>query len=111
MDQADAQFQRNASGPWTTGPPNGNAFVPFTLMFNESHPIIANTREQKPAMYLEPNTDPHVIAGYAAQHRLMSGALVEKDRAASEILNDNYGGFSLSSMRPCSRGSVKVCAK
>lgn len=108
MSQFGAVYQANKTGPWTAGPPDGNAFPALSVLANKSLSIVTRARTQKAADYLPGDIHPNVLAGFDAQRQLLIKALQDPRRAAYELLNFNYGAFSNANMRPFSRGSVKV---
>ncbi|KAK5007605.1 hypothetical protein LTR28_005081, partial [Elasticomyces elasticus] len=65
-------------------------------------------RAQTAAQYLAAEVGQTVIAGYNAQKTLLIEALLDKNRAAYEILNNNAGSLTVATMRPFSRGVVTI---
>ncbi|THY21542.1 hypothetical protein D6D01_06613 [Aureobasidium pullulans] len=108
MSQFGATYQANRTGPWTAGPPDGNAFPALSILTNRSFSIIAKAQTQKAIDYLPPDVHQNVIAGFEAQRQLLIKALQDPNRAAYELLNFNYGAFSNVNMRPFSRSTVKL---
>lgn len=108
MAEAQAQFYANRTGPWTSGPPDGDAFPPLSAITNNSTSIVSRVNKQTATQYLVNGSDPHVISGFSAQLKLLVSALRDESRAAYELLNTNYGSFSIANMRPLSRGSIKL---
>ncbi|GAB7338874.1 hypothetical protein MBLNU457_5560t1 [Dothideomycetes sp. NU457] len=108
MAAAQTQYYANRTGPWTSGPPDGDAFVSLLAMTNGSTAVIDDAQSQTAAQFLANITDPTVTAGFAAQLSLLIDALQNNSRAASELLNSNDGHFSVANMRPFSRGSVTL---
>jgi hypothetical protein len=101
-------YQANRTGPWTAGPPDGNAFPALSVLTNRSPSIITKAQTQKAMDYLPADVHPNVLAGFDAQRQLLIKALQDPKRAAYELLNFNYGVFSNVNMRPFSRGTVKA---
>lgn len=108
MKEAQEEYTVNRTGPWTAGPPDGDAFPALQYIIEGTNTIVSDARNQPGSQYLPENSDSAVIAGYAAQHKLLVSALQDETRAAYELLNFNYGAFSNAIMRPFSRGSIKV---
>jgi hypothetical protein len=108
FNQFGAIYQANRTGPWTAGPPDGNAFPALSVLTNRSLSIITKAQTQKAMDYLPADVHPNVLAGFNAQRQLLIKALQDPKRAAYELLNFNYGAFSNVNMRPFSRGTVKV---
>lgn len=111
MSQFGAVYQANKTGPWTAGPPDGNAFPALSILTNKSFSIVTRAQTQKAMDYLPGDVHPNVLAGFDAQRQLLIKALQDPRRAAYELLNFNYGAFSNVNMRPFSRGSVKVSCR
>jgi len=108
MKQAEADFYANRTGPLTSGPPDGDAFPPLLAITNGSTAIIDAANMQSAGAFLVNNSDTTVTAGFDAQHRLLVNALQNSSRAAYELLNTNYGSFSVANMRPFSRGTIML---
>jgi hypothetical protein len=108
FNQFGAVYQANRTGPWTAGPPDGNAFPALSVLTNKSLSIITKAQTQKAIDHLPADVHPNVLAGFNAQRQLLIKALQDPKRAAYELLNFNYGAFSNVNMRPFSRGTVKV---
>ena len=108
MAQSQTQYYSNRTGPWTSGPPDGDAFPALSAITNGSSSIINEAKAQIASQYLANDSDTTVVAGFDAQRKLLATALASQNRAAYELLNNNYGGFSVANMRPFSRGTVKL---
>lgn len=108
MSQFGTLYATNKTGPWTAGPPDGNAFPALSVFGNRSLSIVNNAQLQKADEHLPPDTEKSVLAGFDAQRQLLIKALKDPKRSAYELLNFNYGAFSNVNMRPFSRGTVKV---
>lgn len=108
FNQFGAIYQANKTGPWTAGPPDGNAFPALSVLTNMSLSIITKAQTQRATDWLPADVHPNVLAGFDAQRQLLITALQDPKRAAYELLNFNYGAFSNVNMRPFSRGTIKV---
>ena len=108
MTQAQIEYTNNRTGPWTSGPPDGDAFPALSHIVDSSDTIIREAQAQYVDEYLQVGSDQTVVAGYGVQHELLVNALQDETRAAYELLNFNYGAFSNANMRPFSRGTVTV---
>lgn len=108
MNACAAEYYANRSGPWTAGPPDGDAFPSLPAILNGSTTISDEAQAQNTSHYLAEGADASVMAGYEAQHKLLVTALGTPSRAAYELINTNYGGFSMATMRPFSRGTITV---
>ena len=103
---ASDMYYANRTGPYTFGPPDGNAFLSLPQFSNRSAALAADASAQGTTDYLAPGLDPTVIAGYAAQRKLLIPALADSGRGAIEFLQDDSGGTQISNMRPLTRGTV-----
>ncbi|KEQ94328.1 GMC oxidoreductase [Aureobasidium subglaciale EXF-2481] len=108
MSQFSAMYQANRTGPWTAGPPDGNAFPALSFLSNRSLSIITKAQTQKASDFLPSDVHKTVLTGFDAQRRLLVNALRDPKRAVYELLNFNYGAFSNVNVRPFSRGTVKL---
>ncbi|KAI5250271.1 hypothetical protein E4T43_00215 [Aureobasidium subglaciale] len=108
MSQFGAMYQANRTGPWTAGPPDGNAFPALSFLSNRSLSIITKAQTQKASDFLPSDVHQTVLTGFDAQRGLLVNALQDPKRAVYELLNFNYGAFSNVNMRPFSRGTVKL---
>ncbi|KAK4984995.1 hypothetical protein LTR50_006269 [Elasticomyces elasticus] len=106
--QAEAEYYAHKTGPWTAGPPDGVAFPALPYIVNGSTSIATSAQAQTAAQYLAAEVGQTVIAGYNAQKTLLIEALLDKNRAAYEILNNNAGSLTVATMRPFSRGVVTI---
>ena len=105
---AAAEYYANQTGPWCLGSPDGDAFPSLPSIANGDTSIADGAASQNPGEYLASGLDPTIVAGYAAQQALMVNALRDEDRAVYELLNNNAGTLTSSTMRPFSRGSVQI---
>ena len=108
MNQARDEYYANRTGPWTSGPPDGDAFPPLSAITNNSSSIVSHVSQQSAAQYLANGSDVSVQAGFQEQLKLLLLALKDNNRAAYELLNTNYGSFSVANMRPLSRGTINL---
>lgn len=102
------EYWENRTGPYTAAAVDGVAFPSLPSLINGSNALSSTASAQSTSQYLPPNLDPSLVAGYAAQHTLLTSALSDPTRAVSEILNGNDGVLSVANMRPFSRGSVTI---
>jgi len=108
MNQAEAEYYASRTGPWTSGPPDGDAFPPLLAITNGSSAIVDAASTQSATTFLVNNSDSTVTTGFNAQRQLLVNALRNSSRAAYELLNTNYGSFSVANMRPFSRGTITL---
>ena len=103
---AQQLYYANRTGPWTFGPPDGNAFLSLPQFSNRASQFSATAAGQGPGDYLAPGLDPTVVAGFARHKQLLAPALADPSRGAIEFLQSNEGGTQISNMRPLTRGTV-----
>lgn len=61
-------------------------------------------------MYLPDDTERRIVAGYSAQLSLLSAALQDSNRAVFELINANDGDLTVATMRPLSRGTLRLAS-
>lgn len=105
---ASQLYYSSRQGPYTNGPPDGNAFLSLPQFSSRANTLADRVRAQTDGQYLSNGLDATVIAGYRAQRPLLEAALRRNDRAAIEFLQNNRGGTQLSNMRPFTRGSCHI---
>ena len=105
-DAARQLYYTNRTGPYTFGPPDGNAFLSVPQFSNRSQALAAQAAAQGDADYLAPGLDPSVVQGYSRQRALLIPALNDSSRGGIEYLQDCAGGTQISNMRPLTRGTV-----
>ncbi|GAB7361773.1 hypothetical protein MBLNU230_g1817t1 [Neophaeotheca triangularis] len=110
LHRAQETYWLNRTGPWTTGWINGVAFPSLAATTSNTtfHSILQTALTENFTTYLPPNLPPTVLAGYSAQHPLLTTALTSPSRAAFEILNSNDGTLPIATMRPFSRGTLTL---
>lgn len=108
LEQAQAAYWANRTGPWTTGWIDGVAFPSLPAITDNILTTLHSALSQHPSRHLPANTDPTVLAGYTAQLPLLLAALHSTTRAAYEILNSNDGVLPVANMRPLSRGTLTL---
>ncbi|TKA65000.1 hypothetical protein B0A49_07968 [Cryomyces minteri] len=105
---AEAEYYANRTGPWTAGSPDGVAFPSLPDIVNGSTSIADEAEKQADDEYLVPGLDTTVVAGYGAQKSALIAALLDRNRAAYEIINNNAGSLTVATMRPFTRGTVQI---
>ncbi|KAL9080881.1 MAG: hypothetical protein Q9159_007488 [Coniocarpon cinnabarinum] len=103
---AQQLYYANRTGPWTFGPPDGNAFLSMPQFSNNSEAYADQAASQGAADYLAPGLDQSVIQGYEMMRRLLVPALRDPNRGGIEFLQSDDGGTQISNMRPLTRGTV-----
>ncbi|GAB7341249.1 hypothetical protein MBLNU457_7526t1 [Dothideomycetes sp. NU457] len=108
QEWARSLYYTNRTGPYTFGPPDGNAFLSLPQFSNRSSDIAAQAAAQTDDQYLAPGLDPSVSQGFARQRALLIPALNDSGRGAIEYLQDNAGNIQISNQRPLTRGTVHL---
>ncbi|CRK38299.1 hypothetical protein BN1708_016620 [Verticillium longisporum] len=109
--EAEAEFAESRTGPLTIASGNAASFLPFSVIAPSTFEAIASAYEaQDPAAYLPVNSDPTLVAGYAAQKTRFAAALRAKDAAFYNLFlrGTNTEGSSTVFLHPLSRGTVHI---
>ncbi|KAL2156795.1 hypothetical protein VTH82DRAFT_1541 [Thermothelomyces myriococcoides] len=108
--EAQAQFEKDRTGPLTIAAGYCGSWLPLQVIAPNSWEDIAKRYEsQDPAAYLPPDTDKTVIDGYRAQQKALAKAMKSKQSATYNFFL--RGGFQESScvyLHPTSRGTVRI---
>jgi choline dehydrogenase len=107
-DWARSLYYKNRTGPFTFGPPDGNAFLSLPQISTRAQEIAQIASAYSTADYLADGLDETIIRGYARQRELLIPALEDNSRAVIEFLQDNGGNTQISNQRPLTRGSVHI---
>ncbi len=94
-------------GPYTTVGGNFFAFLPLPTFSNNTSTISSQAAAQSPGQYLPANTHPSIIAGYAAQHTLLTQNLPSSSTADMEFIFGD-GTIIPALQLPFSRGRVLI---
>ncbi|KAF4626283.1 hypothetical protein G7Y89_g11875 [Cudoniella acicularis] len=108
LSQVEQEYYVNKTGPWTAGAINTVAFPSLPAISNNFSNMIADAASQNASLYLIPNLDPTIVAGYETQKSMLIELLNRTDVGAYEILSDNIGLLSVSAMHTFSRGFVHI---
>ncbi|KXH51004.1 glucose oxidase [Colletotrichum nymphaeae SA-01] len=111
VDEANAEFEANRTGPLTIGAGNVATFLPFPVIAPSFEAITSAYESQPPSAHLPPNTDPTVIAGYAAQQTRFAAALRSPGAAFYNFFlrgSPTESNFVL--LHPLSRGTISLNA-
>jgi choline dehydrogenase len=100
-------YWTSRTGPFTSGAIAGVAFPSLPAIASDASALATLAASQLPAMFL-PELAPSLIAGYSAQLSLLSSALNDPSRAAFELINANDGDLTVATMRPLSRGTLRL---
>jgi choline dehydrogenase len=103
-------YWTSRTGPFTSGAIAGVAFPSLPAITNDAAAIASLAAAQLPAMFLPDSPDRTLIAGYSAQLSLLSAALQDNNRAVFELINANDGDLTVATMRPLSRGTLRLAS-
>lgn len=103
-----ALYYANRTGPYTFGPPDGNAFLALSQFYNDTSSLASQEAGYSDDQFLASGLDPTVVAGYAAMRPLLNKCLTADNRGAIELLNTMDGTTQISNMRPFTRGSTHI---
>jgi hypothetical protein len=97
------------TGPYTTAGGNFFAFLPLSTFTNSStlNNLDVLATSQSPSTYLLPDTHPSVLAGYKAQHAILTESLTSSTTASLEFIFDD-SVIIPSLQQPFSRGTVHI---
>lgn len=105
-----SEYWTRRTGPFTSGAIAGVAFPSLPSISDDAAAIASLAITQMPAMYLPDDSDRSTVAGYSAQLSLLSAALQDNDRAVFELINANDGDLTVATMRPLSRGTLRLAS-
>lgn len=103
-------YWTSRTGPFTSGAIAGVAFPSLPSITDDAAAIANLAAAQLPAMYLPDSPDHTLILGYSAQLSLLSAALQDSNRAVYELINANDGDLTVATMRPLSRGTLRLAS-
>jgi len=110
IDLARRQFDRDRTGPLSVAVGASAVFLSFPVIAPDAHAAIAaRFAAQHPAAHLPPDSDPAVIAGYAAQQSAQAAMMRSRGSAIFNLLS--HGGpteGAIELMHPTSRGTVNI---
>ena len=102
------------TGPFTSGAIVGVAFPSLTHItsIDAAYELSDLATHQHPPLYLAPDlpSPDRLVAGYSAQLSLLAPALRDPNRAVYELINANDGDLTVASMRPFSRGTLRLAS-
>jgi len=103
-------YWTSRTGPFTSGAIAGVAFPSLPAITHDAAALANLAAAQLPAMFLHDAPDRTLIAGYSAQLSLLSAALRDSSRAVFELINANDGDLTVATMRPLSRGTLRLAS-
>jgi choline dehydrogenase-like flavoprotein len=103
-------YWTSRTGPFTSGAIAGVAFPSLPAITNDAAALANLAAAQLPSMFLHDSPDRSLVAGYSAQLSLLSAALRDSSRAAFELINANDGDLTVATMRPLSRGTLRLAS-
>lgn len=100
-------YDEKREGPYTTAGGNQLAFLPLISFSNNTNSFTSTATSQLPAQYLPANSSQTVVAGYKAQHELLTDEITSSASANHEFI------FGSTAILPChhkpfSRGTVTI---
>lgn len=110
VNAAWSDYWTSRTGPFTSGAIAGVAFPSLPSITDDAAAIAHLAAAQSPAMFLPNSPDSSLVAGYSAQLTLLSAALQDTTRAAFELINANDGDLTVATMRPLSRGTLRLAS-
>lgn len=84
------------------------AALSFQNITTSNSTIIADALARNPALSLPPNVDPTVLAGYAAQRKILLEEFQNQNNSVSVLVWDTARAAQVFSLRPFSRGSLTI---
>ncbi|KAK7185964.1 GMC oxidoreductase [Paraphaeosphaeria sporulosa] len=108
--EAQAQYDTNKTGPLTQALNAAFVFLPLNTIHSSPSTFHSQLQAQDPSAYLAPNLSTRVLAGYAAQRRILAKLYNSSDAAVYE---SPFGGACSRStllQKPLSRGHVHINA-
>jgi choline dehydrogenase len=107
-------YWTSRTGPFTSGAIAGVAFpsLPHITSYETADDLSNLALTQHPPLYLAPDlpSPSRLLAGYGAQLSLLASALRDPKRAVYELINANDGDLTVASMRPLSRGTLRLAS-
>jgi choline dehydrogenase len=110
IDEANAEFAANRTGPLTIASGNCGAWLPLSVIAPNAFRTIADRYEaQDPAAYLPAGADRTVVDGYRAQKKALARALRSRGSAVYNFFlrGSNQEG-AIVYLHPLSRGTVTI---
>ena len=106
---ANSVWQANKTGPNSIASGNAAAWLPFPVISPRSLEISTNLSAQNHGLYLPKDTDPTVVAGYAAQMKSYAAALKGNNTAFYNfVITGGTSNGIIVDLHPLSRGSVNI---
>ncbi|KAJ4406553.1 hypothetical protein N0V91_004495 [Didymella pomorum] len=108
---AIAEYKANNTGPWTAYAVCSAIYLPGpSFCGNLTASLAATMAAQEPSAHLAPDTHPDVIAGYAAQKRILHDSFLSSTSAILEHLFQGSPRGTAILLKPFSRGTITLNA-
>ncbi|KAF6839480.1 choline dehydrogenase [Colletotrichum plurivorum] len=100
------------AGPYSLPFTNLAGWLPFTVVSDKAEELAAKLEAQDPASLLQEGADPTVVAGFAAQMKILASQMRSKDTAFTRYqLVPAQGAQGPVAMQSFSRGTVNINAE
>ncbi|KAH8889126.1 alcohol oxidase [Thozetella sp. PMI_491] len=113
IEEAQAEFAANRTGPLTIASGNCGSFLPMAVIAPKKFKQIADKYEtQDPSAFLPPGTDQRVVAGYQAQKASLARAMRSSGSSVYNFFlrGSNQEG-AIVYLHPLSRGTITINPK
>ncbi|KAB5539420.1 hypothetical protein GE09DRAFT_1226239 [Coniochaeta sp. 2T2.1] len=106
---ADQVWAANKTGPYSIATGNAAAWLPFPVISTRSGAIADKLLAQDPSASLPADSDPTVVAGYAAQLKALATALRANNTGFYNLgLTGGVSNGIIVDLHPLSRGTVNI---
>jgi hypothetical protein len=106
---SDAVWAANRTGPNSIATGNAAAWLPFPVISPRANDLSTALASQNHTLYLPPNTDPTVAAGYRAQMLSYATALKSNNTAFyNMVITGGTTNGLVDDLHPLSRGTVNI---
>ncbi|KAF2195874.1 GMC oxidoreductase [Zopfia rhizophila CBS 207.26] len=107
-DESQAEYEDHKTGPLTLSLGTSFTFLPLQTVYGNHQQFVSKLKAQSPATYLSPNISTSIIAGFAAQKKVLARLFAAQDSAAYETPISGVCSRSLVILKPLSRGSINI---
>jgi choline dehydrogenase-like flavoprotein len=107
-----SEYQKNNTGPWTAYVVSSGIFLPAPVFLgtNWTASLAAEIGDQDPAACLPSDTAPELVAGYAAQKKILHESFLSNESAVLEHLFSGSPRGTAILLKPFSRGTITLNA-
>ncbi|KAF2280962.1 alcohol oxidase [Westerdykella ornata] len=106
--EALAQYNTNKTGPLTLSMSNAVVFLPLNGTHSSPESFLAKLAAQEPGAYLPPSLPSTVVAGYAAQKKVLASLYARNDAAIYESPFNGACSRTVILQKPLSRGNIHI---